>query len=484
MRVLTVSVSMMFLALRASGREANPESCRLSWYFRCPSTEAIEGFDQTPAVFVNDFVRLDADIVVRSASPFKHMSCRLFLNKIFSSLSDAVSNISTCTQEIRFDPRSADYLHEWDLISLRTIRKQLQNTELDLCEIHSSIFEDLRFIATAPGELICLHAKNFFGITDLSSATLADTPDILKQSLFTENVLKFRFDRTTDTLICLANQLCKYPLHLPAKDYFEENLKDTYNQALLEFAADLSTIQIRPSQYVTRVENTRRPLLFYEGIHLNCYGHALLDNIFSIYLHLSAHGLLDCPIAVVFADSNPVMDEAKLAVEQLLQSVSGVAAQSWLPSPRPADAHPRALLWKLANETDHVVRAELDEMVAAPYHADQRYSSIRRSPLLRSFIDRILTRLGLARIAAEPRLVTLVLRLEGRRILNHRELAVFLEGRGYTLETAVMTRLTLREQALQARRSSTLLSSYGSNIANAVFMHPGTRIVVCLMRAQ
>lgn len=51
-------------------------------------------------------------------------------------------------------------------------------------------------------------------------------------------------------------------------------------------------------------------------MHLNCYGHALLDNVFALYLHLSAHGLLDCPFALVLADRNPVTDEARLAVEQ------------------------------------------------------------------------------------------------------------------------------------------------------------------------
>ena len=59
-------------------------------------------------------------------------------------------------------------------------------------------------------------------------------------------------------------------------------------------------------------------------MHLNCYGHALLDNLFALFLHLSAHGLLDCPFVAIFADETPVTDESHLAVAQAMYKVYNI----------------------------------------------------------------------------------------------------------------------------------------------------------------
>jgi hypothetical protein len=452
----------------------------------------IDGFAGDRVNFTKRTFEIRSDIIMDPRA-LQHTPCRVFLRSIFESLSFAASNITFNIHEFVFNPLSPEVVDEWDQIFLRTIRKHMQNAEIDLNEAQSSADIALRFIATAPGEIVCQHASHFLTKApgQNSQALTFETADVFKQSLFPYNLLKFKFDGILSALLCLADQLAKYPLYVTASDEVEERLKFNYDRSFAQFAATFPLgapiAHISLSRHVSREEQMRAPVLFFEGIHLDCYGHALLDNIFSLYLHLSAHGLLECPIVVIFADRAPVTDEAKLAVAQLLHAVSGTAYQGWLAHPRPADAQPPALRYTLASAADPVVGAVLRDMAndTLPYVADQRYASARRSPLLRGFIDRILGRMGLTRIAAEPRLVTLALRLENRRILNHRELAEFLAGRGYAVEEGVMTRLTLREQALQARRSAVLLGPYGSNLANAVFMRPGTAVVVrALARAR
>ncbi len=51
---------------------------------------------------------------------------------------------------------------------------------------------------------------------------------------------------------------------------------------------------------------------------------------------------------------------------QLVHAATGAAYHGWLPVPRPADARPPALLWRLANETDPVLRAALADQARAP----------------------------------------------------------------------------------------------------------------------
>ncbi len=371
---------------------------------------------------------------------------------------------------------------------LRTIRKHVQSAELDVVEIQLYVDEALRFIATAPGVIVCEHAVHFIAAKiPGSEVPMYEANEIFKQSLFPQNLLKFKFDKVVSVLHCLTDQLAKYPLHFTLQDEVEEVLKFEYDRSLAQWIEALpaggAAARTPSSRYVTLTEEVRVPLLFFEGLYLNCYGHALLDNLFALYLHLSAHGLLECPLTVIFADNNHVTEESRLATAQLLHAFAGAASQNWLARPRHPSMRPRAFRYMRARDADPVVRAVLGDMAATPYTPDQSYVSARRSPLLRAYVDRILGRLGLALVVAEPRLVTVVLRLENRRLLNPRELADFLAGRGYVVEEAVMTRMTLREQAAQARRSAVLLGPYGSNLANAVFMRAGAAVVVCAPRA-
>ena len=442
---------------RASGRESTPEICKLYKLNDCPDTNWTIGFIPELGNISLQEVSFESDVKsLRHIHSLDKERCREFLVNIFWAVQDTASKLLSKTQEFVFDPLSLDVLDEADHTSLRIIRKYVQDSETDLRDVHADASDILLDISSAPDDHIIQNVHYFLQSLqepqhDGQCTALGTAADSFKPSLLPHSTLFQRWDTIVSTLVCLGTEMDRYPLHIGVGEEVSRSLRSAYARALAQLAPPPPAVPPAHVRLVTREAFAQPPVLFFEGIYLNCYGHALLDNVFSLYLHLASHSLLDCPVAVIFTDPNPVTDESKLAVMQLVQAAAAASAQHWLPHPTAATRR-HALRATPANETDPALRAVLAEMDESPGPPDELYRSARRSPLLRGYVDRLLARLGAARAPLEPRLVTLVMRAEGRRLLNHRELEEFLAGRGYAVETVLMTRLTLREQALQVRR--------------------------------
>jgi capsular polysaccharide biosynthesis protein len=232
------------------------------------------------------------------------------------------------------------------------------------------------------------------------------------------------------------------------------------------------------------------PVLLFHGRHLSNYGHALLDNLFTIFAHLLAHDLLDTPLAVVVANSPEATPwgSERAVFAQLLSAVCEPAAVRWVDLPEllalARDGAP-VLLHASPAELDPalgaVARDARDRFLRDGPAPDRAYRSTRRAPLLRAFVARLIARLGLAEpaAAADPLRAGVSLRRGSRRFVNPAEVTGALRRLGYRVAAADLASLPLRAQARLARRSAVVVSAYGAGVANAVFMRPGALAVVC-----
>ena len=205
-------------------------------------------------------------------------------------------------------------------------------------------------------------------------------------------------------------------------------------------------------------------------------GSVFLDILFSVFVHLRSHDALECPI-VILLSSLPAED-TRLLTEDMISAINGAAIVMWDESVHGPDGLIPQSLVKADSSTSIVVsenqRRFLDQSMTPNY----LYKSDRRAPVLRSYIDRILNRFHLHNLAAEPLLVTLILREHKQRnIRNHREVSRFLRGQGYVVEAVHLTNMTFREQTLQFRPSEMVVTSFHDTLAG-VFMHPGYTIQI------
>jgi hypothetical protein len=228
---------------------ADPDVCRTSWLPYCPDTQFVAGFDDKLGNITKYHIEVYSDFVIGPIDfvTLDQVHCRALLRSLFFSLANAASNITTKVQEIVFNPLSAEFVHEWDQIYLRTIRKHLQHAETDLNGIQSSVDEALRFIATAPHEIICQHAVHFVTTTPPHShSPTSEVPDVFKQSHYPHNLLKSKFDSALSALLCLTDHLSRYPLHIAIQAEIADALRSDYDHSLAHFAG--ARLRLPPAQ--------------------------------------------------------------------------------------------------------------------------------------------------------------------------------------------------------------------------------------------
>jgi hypothetical protein len=102
-----------------------------------------------------------------------------------------------------------------------------------------------------------------------------------------------------------------------------------------------------------------------------------------------------------------------------------------------------------------------------------------QSRQLREYVETLVNANVLPTVLQDPKLVTLSLRHQDRRVLNVAEVSTALQQFGYTVEVVYFDQLTFTQQIKQMRRTRFLIGSYGSNLANGIFLQPGGSVIVC-----
>ena len=306
--------------------------------------------------------------------------------------------------------------------------------------------------------------------------------------------LSCRFGEMFERFWCLAEYLEYSPLEIDLKPGLVQSLEtaltnisrrfdDTPSSA---FASGAEAIMPARLDITNEKEVRYSPILFFVGRYLGNYGHMLLDNLFSVFVHLTAHDLRERPLVIMVADTPDPENEWEIGgmFDQVARTVCNPLAVAWvdvlsmqvLSSGEPLHWIPATVLDPVAGEVlEEDLRRRFLRDGATP---DRVYASARRSPLLRSYVGRIVGRLALEHVAPVPLLFTMALRSGSRRLLNHVEVRAVLQRLGYRVEVADFAAMSFREQVLLMLRSSALLSAYGANLANSVFLRSGTRAVV------
>lgn len=125
------------------------------------------------------------------------------------------------------------------------------------------------------------------------------------------------------------------------------------------------------------------------------------------------------------------------------------------------------------------MRLGLHEMAAAA-GADDGGTEMLAAASDGSLPEIVAALLGLARVAPQGPLLTLVSRRNKRLILNEGELISQAVERGLPTRVALLEDLPLFEQVLLLRRSTVLAGMHGSALINSVYMAPGTALLQLL----
>ena len=379
------------------------------------------------------------------------------LNNIFSELSD-----------LNFRSNAKKNLVEDFLAELRLVEK----------DVDDALWSASRLEFEYDGSCLEIH---YFVSTSQVSITSSKACDSFPGEM------SCQFSEIFERLMCFSDYLHYSPLKVGS----EISLIHSFEAVIRSMAASLlgSAITVGPQKLmdITYTEQVRPlPILFFVGRHLGNYAHLLLDNLFAVFLSLMAHDFLDQPLIIVASDSpEPTYQwEVGSMFEQIAQTVFDSVSVAWVDIATMGELT-GGLVLRYSSPTilDPVIKEVWDSVrhrfLEDDVIPDHIYASPRRSPLLRSYVARILQRLALERVAPDPLLFTVVLRRASRRILNHVEVRGILRLLGYRVEEADFAAMTFREQVLLMRRSAAVLTSYGANMANTIFLRPGTRVLVC-----
>lgn len=98
---------------------------------------------------------------------------------------------------------------------------------------------------------------------------------------------------------------------------------------------------------------------------------------------------------------------------------------------------------------------------------------------MNSFVEHCIKTYNLEDISVQHGLVTLAGRTFCRKIKNLSDIGNSLKQQGYTVETIFFENLSFKDQIKQMLRTEILISSYGSNVTNGIFLHPNSKFIVC-----
>mmetsp|Transcript_19905 Transcript_19905/g.38719 ORF Transcript_19905/g.38719 Transcript_19905/m.38719 type:complete len:896 (-) Transcript_19905:8-2695(-) len=235
------------------------------------------------------------------------------------------------------------------------------------------------------------------------------------------------------------------------------------------------------------------------GIHN--HGHMLHDNMFPVFRHLFHYRMLDTPMVVLIGCSgtnDPAFNMPawqRLVVETVVQIITMAVRVEWLSNEAFARAgcssangtaidmvsSDRYRFGSLENNKDYAIRGIIRDIrrrnEQGGFEHNYLYSSRRRSPALRMFVNRILDGLQQADTALSVVKATIVMR-QKRYFLNHEELAKTLARSGYEVSVVRLEQTTLSQQVKWYRSSNLMLMPMGAQLANAIFMHAGSTVMV------
>jgi hypothetical protein len=236
--------------------------------------------------------------------------------------------------------------------------------------------------------------------------------------------------------------------------------------------------------------------LFFATPHHGCYGHAMLDGILPLYSILKKHNLLNEPInLIVKTDSGLKTQSSFVNTLQLIKDVFHFNKIIFLDPSKGTKGKNRIYFKHLIkNESTPLPNQEFLYFAfyrEFPQSFEHIYELKKRgldentvyksTHVEQNLVDEWVTLIQDVYKLNCPMKQNRILipeRKFGRKILNQKALVRALRAEGYEVVVVDFENLSIKEQILEVMQAEYLIGTYGSNLANAIFLHPEANVVI------
>jgi len=224
--------------------------------------------------------------------------------------------------------------------------------------------------------------------------------------------------------------------------------------------------------------------VFFEFNYVSCYGHALLDGLVPLYAMLKAENLLDKSVNIAIRVPTDQMELP--TTRNILQFVK--------------DVFPFKNIYILNGKKkfyfENIVLDEYKKNYAGFYKTfpeSHNYTKQLKdfgiqenivfqdvqvkNNIMKDFVRFVIDAYKIKADMVQNR-VLMVKRRTNRKIANLDEVARHLKSSGYDVKVVDFEAIPIREQIVQTMQAQYLVGTYGSNLTNAIFLHPEANAVV------
>jgi hypothetical protein len=249
-------------------------------------------------------------------------TCGKIWSAIFSNVSTFLTSLTSLVIQKKEDiEQDAPYKDDFDsfLLEIRHLRVDIENVIWMVSRLEFDYDGD----CFKSGELV--------------SKTRIVTPTFQSCNSFDHgNGPSCRFAEIFERSWCLAEYLEFSPIRIESKSALVQSLEAAMTNISYNLVGDSSQFGGEKDgevklDIIHHEEITHLPILVLLGRHLSNYGHLLLDNLFSLYVHLAAHDLLDRPLAIVATDHPEPTYQLGVGsmFEQIARTVCDTVAVAW-----------------------------------------------------------------------------------------------------------------------------------------------------------
>ncbi|HEX4839283.1 MAG TPA: glycosyltransferase family 61 protein [Rhabdochlamydiaceae bacterium] len=224
--------------------------------------------------------------------------------------------------------------------------------------------------------------------------------------------------------------------------------------------------------------------VFFEFNYVSCYGHALLDGLVPLYAMLKAENLLDKSVSVAIRIPS---DQMTLPTTQnILQLIK--------------DVFPFKNIYILTGKKkfffENIILNEYKDNYAGFYKTfPESHNYIKqlknfgvqdnivfqddqvKNNIMKEFVGYVADAYKIKAEMVKNR-VLIPKRRSNRKIANLDELVRQLKGDGYDVRVVDFETIPIKEQITQTMQAQYLIGTYGSNLVNAIFLHPEANVVI------
>lgn len=234
----------------------------------------------------------------------------------------------------------------------------------------------------------------------------------------------------------------------------------------------------------SKTQFIKEKTIFFEFNAVSCYGHALLDGLVPLYAMLKAENLLDKSVSIAIRVPSDQMNMP--TTRNILQLVK--------------DVFPFKNIYILTGKKkfffESIVLDEYKKIFEGFYRTfPESHNYIKqlkdfgiqdnivfrdvqvKNNIMKEFVGFVAAAYKIKEEMV-PNRVVIPKRRSNRKIANLDELIRQLKSRGYDVKVVDFEAISVREQIVQTMRANYLIGTYGSNLVNAIFLHPEASVVV------